>query len=477
MRGAGALTVAVIIGQVISLFRTVFTARLLGTEVQGEAMVLGLVTGFFATVMILNTAWQLVQSDHAEDSSFQGSLQGVALLRGFFTAGLLLFGGFILIDRLDLPTLRGPLILSAAVPILEGAIRLDAWRALREQAYRGLVWIEVVGPVISAAAAAIVLPFDRTVWVIAIIAVAGSLARVIASHFVATKPYRLGIHRRHLGEIVRFSWPLIPAGLFFWINTQADKIVILTSEHVDWIPAFDLAALGAYGTVAGILLIPIGPAGKVVRSVVVPALAAVKSTAEDYNAAFRKFIANLLPFLLGFTVGGALGAEPVFLLLLGEEFAEGAAVAPILAGALVVRFARMYAYQGGVAKGNTTPQLVGNLLRLLGLPLGLLALHLEWGLQGLAWSVVAAETISVVGVCSWLEFRRLAAARWLLLALLILLGTLAAALAVDSTLSTINPWIRMAIASVCGVVIGFLSLGIVRAAVRSPLDAPHETGA
>ena len=91
--------------------------------------------------------------------------------------------------------------------------------------------------------------------------------------------------------------------------------------------------------------------------------------------------------------------------------------------------------------------------------------------------MVIAETISVVGVCGWFEFRRLGAARWLLLAVLILTGVFAAALAVDSTLSTINPWIRMAIAGVCGIVIGFLSLGIVRAAVRSPLDAKHETGA
>ena len=117
MKGATVLSVALIFGQVISLIRTLVTARLLGSEVQGEAMVLGLVTGFFATVLVLNTAWQLVQSDRADDSTFQSSLQGVSLIRGIFTAGLLLCGGLILIGRLDTSSsAAGPLPGSRAHP-------------------------------------------------------------------------------------------------------------------------------------------------------------------------------------------------------------------------------------------------------------------------------------------------------------------------------------------------------------------------
>ena len=467
IKGASVLSLALVIGQLISLCRNVVTARLLGTEVQGEAMVLGLVVGFFSVVLVLNTAWQLVQSDRADDETFQGSLQGVALVRGFITAGLLLAFGMILIDRLDMPTLRGPLILSALVPILEGAIRLDAWRALRERTYRWLVRIELAGPIVSAAAAAIILPLNRTIWVVAVVAVAGSAARLLVSHIVATKPYRVGIHRRHLGEIVRFSWPLLPAGLFFWVNTQSDKIVILASEHVDWIPSFDLATLGAYGTVAGLMLIPISPAGKAINSVVVPGLAAAKSTAAGYNAVFKTYIRNAAPFVLAICVGGAIGSAPLFLVVLGSEFAKGANIAPILVGAMMVRIARLYAYQGGVAKGNTTPQLVGNLLRLTGLPLGILALHFEMGLTGLAWSVVAAESISVLGICAWLEIRRLAAARWLALGLLMLLITLWASLAAESAMSGFKPWFTLPIAAGSGIVVGLLTHAILRIASRS----------
>ena len=43
IKGASVLSLALVIGQLISLCRNVVTARLLGTEVQGEAMVLGLV--------------------------------------------------------------------------------------------------------------------------------------------------------------------------------------------------------------------------------------------------------------------------------------------------------------------------------------------------------------------------------------------------------------------------------------------------
>ena len=81
-KGAEALTVAMVAGQILGLLRTQLVARQLGTEVQGEAVTIGLITGFFSTVLVLNTAWQLVQSEHGGDPEFKSSLQGVAIVRG-----------------------------------------------------------------------------------------------------------------------------------------------------------------------------------------------------------------------------------------------------------------------------------------------------------------------------------------------------------------------------------------------------------
>ena len=182
MKGATLLSIALIAGQALSLLRNIITARLLGTEVQGQAMILGLVTSFFATVAVLNTAWQLVQSDRAEDPEFQSSLQGTALLRSVFTATLLLTGGLFLIHQLEMPELQWPLVLTACIPIFEGGLKLNAWRDIRDKKYGGLIIIELAGPIGGAIAAAAILPFNRTIWVFAIVTTTASFLRLVASH-------------------------------------------------------------------------------------------------------------------------------------------------------------------------------------------------------------------------------------------------------------------------------------------------------
>ena len=417
IQGASLLSAGLVIGQVISLGRNIITARLLGTEVQGQAMVLSLITGFFATIAVINTAWQLVQSDHAEDRTFQSSIQGVALLRSIGIAILLIAGGLIVINLTDMPELRWPICIVAIVPALEGALNLDAWKRLRDQKFGSYIAFEMAGPVSGAIAACIMLPINRTIWVIVAISVTSAACRCIMSHIVASKPYSIRIHRKHLLEIVQFSWPLIPAGMLYWANTQSDKMIILLSERVEWLPSMDLKALGAYGTVAAMIMIPLSPVGKVVRSVLIPKLSQHKTERYSYDKAFNTFLATMAPFMLATATGAAICGPDVFMLLLGEAFADGAAVSPLLVTAVVIQFIRLCSYQAGLAKGINTPQLVGNLFRLSGFLTGLWMVYLGKGLSGLALSVVLGELISMSGVVLWIRYRAITSVRGILLSI------------------------------------------------------------
>ena len=63
----GSYAVVLAVAQVIGRLRIFLVARTMGSEIQGQAMVLGLVSSFFATMFVLNTVMQLLQSDHVED--------------------------------------------------------------------------------------------------------------------------------------------------------------------------------------------------------------------------------------------------------------------------------------------------------------------------------------------------------------------------------------------------------------------------
>lgn len=397
------LTACLAIGQLVGLGRNILVARTLGTEIQGEAMVIGLVSGFFLSIFTLNAAWQLVQSQHGEDPRFQSSLQGTAVLRGFVTSAVLAVSTFFLLPIFGFTHLRGPMLLTSLIPFLEGLIHLDAWKNLRNRRFQKVAMVEIAGPLTSALAAIIALTIIRSVWVIPIVAMANSLGRVLISHVVASSTWRVRLHTKHFREIFWFTLPLLPAGFLFWINTQSDRMVIILSEKLSWLPSLDLKSLGAYGTVATIILMPRGTIVKTMQSIVIPGIAATKSTPERCAAQFRIFLlwTTLLAVAIAFT-GGLVG-DLVFLFILGEDFEAGASVAPLLIVGMGIQLMRTACYSTSTGLGQTSTTLIGNMARLVGLPLAILAVGANLGLLGLAVSVVVAELLASAVTGLWLK--------------------------------------------------------------------------
>lgn len=445
-KGPEALTVALVGGQILGLARTMLVAALLGTEIQGEAITIGLITGFFSTVLVLNTAWQLVQSKHGNDPDFKASLQGVALARGFVSSAAILVLGWIVLGLFDLSQLRGPLCLIAWIPALEGALSLDAWERLRERSYKSLAFVEVAGPIGSLLAALIALSFTQTVWVIAIATFAGSFSRLVASHILRRGPWRLRVHLRFSRPIIQYSIPLIPAGMFFWINTQSDRILLLLSEQVEGLPPSSLAELGAYGTVASIILMPLALVAKVTRAVVVPRLSTFTSDPAAFNRLFSRFGWRLLTLALVVVSAAGIAGDSAFRLVLGEAFIAGAQVSSILALALGLQVLRMFGYQTGVSRGDTKPQLVGNFSRLSGIIFGVIFLRQGFGLEGLAYSMVLGEIVAIVALAAWLELWQVAHGRWLVVWMAMLVGlSLGTQVIGDLILGDLEPWKRFTI--------------------------------
>ncbi|MAC19087.1 MAG: hypothetical protein CMJ23_05290 [Phycisphaerae bacterium] len=395
------MTACLAIGQLVGLGRNILVSRSLGTEIQGQAMVIGLVSGFFLSIFTLNAAWQLVQSQHGEDPRFQSSLQGTAILRGLIASVVLAVTTYFVLPIFGFADLRGPMILTASIPLLEGLIHLDAWRDLRNRLFRKVAFIELSGSLTSTLAAIIALAFIRSIWVVPIVAVANSLGRVFISHLVAVSTWRVRLHTHHLREIFWFTLPLLPAGFLFWVNTQSDRMVIILSEKISWLPSLDLKSLGAYGTVAVIVLLPRGTIVKTMQSIVIPGIAATKSTPERCAKQFSIFLfwTTLLAAAIAFT-GGLVG-DLVFLLVLGDAFKAGASVAPFLIVAMGVQLIRTACYSTSTGLGHNSTSLTGNIARLAGLPLAIIALWADFGLLGLAVSVVIAELLASAVAGLW----------------------------------------------------------------------------
>ena len=401
--GPAVLTICLATGQLVGLGRNILVARSLGTEIQGQAMVIGLVSGFFLSIFTLNAAWQLVQSQRGEDTDFQSSLQGTAVFRGFAASLILAVATFFILPVFGFADLRGPMLLTSLIPILEGLIHLDAWRDLRNRMFRNVGLVEISGSLISTLAALIALSIIRSIWVVPIVAVANSLGRILISHVFASTPWRIRIHTEHLREIFWFTLPLLPAGFLFWINSQSDRLVIILSEKLSWLPTVDLEGLGAYGTVAAIILMPRGTIVKTMQSIVIPGIAATKSTPELCVKQFRTFLMWTTLLAAAIAFAGSLIGDLVFLFVLGEPFEAGAEAAPLLIIGMAIQLIRSASYSASTGLGQNSTTLVGNLVRLTGLLLAVLTVWADFGLLGLAASVAIAELFSSLASGIWMR--------------------------------------------------------------------------
>ena len=389
-------------GQFLGLMRTTVVARMLGADIQGDAVIIGMITGFFGSVFTLNAAWQLIQSSRHDSAEFIGSLHASSLIRGLAATLLIAAASAGILFLLGRSSLIFPMVLAATVPAIEGFTNLDAWRMIRHGRYRRLAAIELSGPVCSVATALAALSLTRSVWVIPIVAVGTSLGKVVVSHGLATRKWRPRLHREDIREIVGFSLPLIPAGILFWVNTQSDRMVILLSEKVDWMQRFDNSDLGAYGTVAMIVLLPRGTIVKTMQSVIVPRISSSREDAGKLHKALREYWIGVSTLAFAIATVGAFTGRWVLGLALGPEFEPGVSVAGILISAMGLQLIRTLCYNSSTGMGTTVTILVGNGARAVGVALAIAAAWLHLGLQGLAWSVLASESLATMAAGYWL---------------------------------------------------------------------------
>lgn len=421
IRGPAFLTATLAAGQMIGLVRTFVVARFLGPEVQGEAVALGLITGFFAATLAMNSSWQLVQSRREDIADFQSSLHGAAIVRGFFTSVVMALLGTLILNEFSQGSLRSALYVLALVPLIEGFIHLDPWQELREDRFKKLAIFQLSGPLGSAISAGITLLFIRDIWVIVIVMVSTSAFRVMGSHLVATHPWKAKVHTGHIREIIRFGLPLVPAGLMFWINTQSDKILMFVGDRVDSLPIFTDAEIGAYGTVAGIILLPRGTLVTVMKAVFIPKLARSIDQPEHFDRKLSWAIAGVFMLVNLIVVSGFIAGEAIFEVTLGDQYELGNAVTPILILAMGIQLYRTFCYETSIAMGKTSVQFVGNTFRLSSLGIAIAFLYNGYGVEGLAWSIVLGEILSTIAATVWIQFTCIRKA-WVTLVALI--GTL-----------------------------------------------------
>jgi O-antigen/teichoic acid export membrane protein len=365
-----------ILAEAAALGRSVAFAWAIGPEELGRAMLLALAVRLVEMAGDVGIERLVVQAPDGATARLQAELHGAALLRGAALALVLLAVAPVLAALFpDGPAASAYAVL-ALVPLVRGAVHLDARRHERGFRYARTAIVETGATLAMLAAIGPALAIFGDHRAMAAVLVAAALAQTVLSHVVATRRYRVRRSLRTLARVRRFGTPLVANAALLFLTFYADRLIV--AAH------FDLAALAVYGVALQFALLPAQIVGRAAATLLLPRFRQALC-AGGVESAARTAVASHAAMGALFAAAFTLLAPPVIAAVYGAAFRPDATLAAVLGAAAAFRIVRTPLSQLAVAVGRTGDPARANLLRAAALGPALLA-----AAAGLPLSAVAA---------------------------------------------------------------------------------------
>jgi O-antigen/teichoic acid export membrane protein len=376
-----------ILAETAALGRSVAFAWAIGPEELGRAMLLALAVRLVEMAGDLGIERLVVQARDGATARLQAELHGVAILRGVTLALVLLAAAPVLAALFPDGPAAAAYAALALVPLLRGAVHLDARR--HERGFRhGRTAIVETGATLAMLAAigpALALLGDHRA--MAAVLAAAALAQMILSHAVATRRYRVTFSSSAFVRIRRFGAPLMANAVLLFLTFYADRLIVAGS--------FDLATLAVYGVALQLALLPAQIVGRAAATLLLPRFRKALASGGIETAA-RAAVASHVAMGALFAAAFALLAPPAIAAVYGGAFRPDTTLAAVLGAAAAFRIVRTPLSQLAVAVGRTGDPARANLLRAAALGPALLA-----ATAGLPLAAVAAAAALGEAAATW----------------------------------------------------------------------------
>ncbi|MDB4775596.1 oligosaccharide flippase family protein [bacterium] len=395
--------------QLLGLLRVVVVADILGAELQGLGLMIGVVTAFFLASFQNGTDVLSMQRPFQAREGFLETAYSIGFGRAILVSLGILLAAPLAAKFFGEEVILLPIAALAIIPVLRSFQNASPWMDLSEGDYRAVARMEFITATVGFAAAMIAIALFQNVWVYVVMGVSTPLCAAVGSHLYCRRKYRLALRREYFGEILRFTIPLMPAGLAFFVASQAESgLLAFASKDFERF-GISLALLGAYGTVATLLLTPQGPLGRLMQSLILGRIQ--KENQADFD---EQRIAGVA--LSGLRMTGVLIAAYILAsgvpfrfvggMVLTESYQPGLEICFPIGFVFMMKMLRSAAYNCALGNGSTTVTMHGNLLRAILILIPASALFIVGGLIPFVWSMVLAEVVTLAFVSSILLKRK-----------------------------------------------------------------------
>lgn len=385
-RGGTAYFIATLVSQASALLRYVVLARLLGPEQLGLVATLVVTASFFDMVSDTGADRFLIQSRDGDQVRVQQLVQLVLVGRGLVSAAALAAFAIPIAYFYHTPLLAGGLAVLAVVPLINGFLHLDIRRAQREHDFRPQALCMIAAELVGVAGTLIAAWATRDFTAILYGLTARALVRVLMSHWLGKRRYKLAWDRQHAPDLARFALPLMLNGFVLFIVSQGDRVLVGNQLGVK--------ALGYYSAIMLLIFYPTAVMASYLNAIYIPLIASKRDSAIDRNGVIDGFRGLTVLLALAMVVGFAFVAPFLVPLLFGGRFAQTALLVGLIGILQITRFMLVSPTAAALALGRSTTVLFSNLAHIFAFAAALIGLWLLGGLLGIVVGFIIGELMA-----------------------------------------------------------------------------------
>lgn len=372
---------------IIVMARNIVIARLISISDYGIASTFMLAMAIVEMMSALGLQQQMVQAKNGNDPHLQASLQGFQVIRACTNSILLYLLSAPLAKFFGHPELAWTYQIVALLPLINGLSHFDQYRMSRQMNYWPSFIISVAPALISTM---LVFPLYLVFGdyrVVLFTLMAQSMLMLIATHIVATRPYKLSLDRKIIASSIRFGWPILLNGILMFGIFNGDRMIVARQQGMSELGLFSMA-----------FSLALTPALVIVRSLMSFFLPQLSSTEDREKFQYLSMVSIQAHIFFGncLIVGIGLFGGPFLHFSLGEKYAAAIPLLTWLGLMQGLRIAKGGSSSITLAKAQTSNGTIGNITRVAALPIAWYVLAQGGSLYHMIWIGLAAELIGFV---------------------------------------------------------------------------------
>lgn len=388
LRAGTALSASEVLSQVLRFVRNVIVARILLPDDFGIAAACGMGIALLGMITNLGLERMMVQAEDGDTPEFNATAHTVLLLRGLGIGVVLLVCARPLAWLFDVPHAALAFVCVALVPMIQGLHHRDFVRLQRQLRFGATVACRLIPVIVTTLVAWPVALWLRNYWAFVLLMLGQEVLRLLVSHLLSERRYRLAWNVKIWTRFVGFGWPLLLNGLLMFAVFQGDRLIVGT--------LYSMSDLGIYSVAFGLAMAPALTAGSVCGQLLLPVLSKLRDDRASFTQQYRLSVRILavVAALLGSAF--ALIGPALIVLLYGNKYAAAGTLIGMLGAMQAVRLLRVGSTTAAMALGDTRNGLHANIFRASALGLAVIFVVSGRPLYWIPAAGLAGETLALV---------------------------------------------------------------------------------